>query len=151
MALLNARDVFTRRPSCTALWVVRADRIFARTAEEIAADPDLSGLDTAPGVSEAYAVFQKRDHKGVHAYAGEVTASSPAEAMRQALETYPDPKVVVWWVCPSKAITGSSREDADSLFQMSEYRFYREQDEFKTLTALRRFSAQMGDKSPDAS
>ena len=96
-------------------------------------------------------MFQKRDHKGVHSFVGEVTASSLVDAMRQAITTYADPKVVVWWVCPSSAITRSNREDVDGLFQMSEYRFYREQDEFKTLTALRRFSAQTGDQSTDAS
>jgi ring-1,2-phenylacetyl-CoA epoxidase subunit PaaB len=33
MALLNARDVFVRRPECVSLWVVEANRIYSRTAE----------------------------------------------------------------------------------------------------------------------
>ena len=37
MALLTARDVFVRRPECVSQWIVRADRILERTAEELAA------------------------------------------------------------------------------------------------------------------
>ena len=152
LALLNARDVFTRRPDCIGLWVVRADRIFARTAEELSADPGWHDRPEPPGKIEAYTVFQKRDHKGVHASAGEVEAASPEGALRRALEAFPDDQVIVWWVCPSDAITRSSREDIETLFQMSEGpRFYREQDEFKTLTALRKAAGKNGDKKPHAS
>ncbi len=35
LALVNARDVFARRPSCVALWVVPDDAILRRTAEEL--------------------------------------------------------------------------------------------------------------------
>lgn len=40
MALLNARDVFVRRPFAVSLWVVKADNIFTMTREELAANPD---------------------------------------------------------------------------------------------------------------
>src|SRR3989337_2438869 len=36
MALLNARDVFARRPQAVAMWVVPADSIFTQTREELA-------------------------------------------------------------------------------------------------------------------
>lgn len=142
LALLNARDVFTRRPSCIGLWIVRADRIFARTAEELAADPAWADQPSSSGEAEPYTVFQKRDHKGVHASVGELLAASPEDALRQALRQFADARVLVWWVCATRAITRSSREDLDGLFQMSGApRFYREQDEFKTLTALRKAAA----------
>jgi ring-1,2-phenylacetyl-CoA epoxidase subunit PaaB len=35
MALQNARDVFVRRPECVSLWVVPAEMIFAKTAQEL--------------------------------------------------------------------------------------------------------------------
>jgi ring-1,2-phenylacetyl-CoA epoxidase subunit PaaB len=149
LALLNARDVFTRRPECSGLWVVRADRIYARTAEELAthASTEQPGPN---GHAERYTLFQKREQKGVHSSVGEVEASSPAGALMQALKTYPDDRVAVWWVCPSAAITRSSAQDIEALFQMSEApRFYREQDEFKTLTALRSAAGRKGDSMPD--
>jgi ring-1,2-phenylacetyl-CoA epoxidase subunit PaaB len=152
LALLNARDVFTRRPDCIGLWVVRADRIFSRTAEELSATP-LAG--SPPGQPETYVIFQKRDHKGMHAWVGEVDASSPEGALIKALDTFAADlrsKAIVWWVIPSRAITRSSREDLDALFQMSgEPRFYREQNEFKTITALRKAASRTEEKSPDAS
>jgi ring-1,2-phenylacetyl-CoA epoxidase subunit PaaB len=159
IALLNARDVFTRRPACTGLWVVRADRIFTRTIEELAADPDFDpdfdpylSSDSLPSTSEAYSVFQKRDHRGVHSFVGEVEALSPADAMRKAMTAYQDEKAIVWWVCPTKAITRSGKEDVEALFQMADApRFYREQDEFKTLTALRKAAGKIGDKAANAS
>lgn len=152
MALLNARDVFTRRPACIGLWVVRADRIFARTSEELAADPGWAEPSPQSGKAETYSVFHKRDHKGVHAFVGEVEADSPAEAMKQAIQTFAAPRVVVWWVCPSKAITRSSREDVEAMFPMAERpRFYREQDEFKTLTALRKAVEKIGETPGHAS
>jgi ring-1,2-phenylacetyl-CoA epoxidase subunit PaaB len=152
LALLNARDVFTRRPDCIGLWVVRADRVFSRTIEELAADPAWAVQPELPGETEPYTVFQKRDHKGAHSSVGEVEATSPEGALREALRAFPDEKVTVWWVCPSRAITRSAREDIDALFQMSDApRFYREQDEFKTLTALRRAAGKNGDNAPHAS
>jgi ring-1,2-phenylacetyl-CoA epoxidase subunit PaaB len=148
LALLYARDVFTRRPSCIGLWIVRADRVFSRTAEELANGPELADQ---PGEAEPYTVFVKRDHKGAHTSVGEVEASSPEGALKLALTTFPDKKAIVWWVCPSRAITRSGREDVDGLFQMSDApRFYREQDEFKTLTALRKAAGKTGDKAPHA-
>jgi ring-1,2-phenylacetyl-CoA epoxidase subunit PaaB len=151
LALLNARDVFTRRPNCIGLWVVSADYILARTAEELADDPAWIDQPGPPGESEPYTIFQKRDHKGVHSSVGEVAASSPKDALRRALKAFPDDRVIVWWVCPSRAITRSGRDDIDALFQMSDApRFYREQDEFKTLTALRRAAGKNGDETPDA-
>jgi ring-1,2-phenylacetyl-CoA epoxidase subunit PaaB len=37
LALMNARDVFARRPRCTSLWVVPAEAITTRTQQELAA------------------------------------------------------------------------------------------------------------------
>jgi ring-1,2-phenylacetyl-CoA epoxidase subunit PaaB len=34
-ALLNARDVFARRPACISMWVVPVEAIFSKTAEEL--------------------------------------------------------------------------------------------------------------------
>lgn len=39
MALMNARDVFVRRPTCYSLWVVPAEAIFAMTDQELNENP----------------------------------------------------------------------------------------------------------------
>lgn len=142
MALLNARDVFTRRPACISLWIVRADQILARTAEEIASDRQMAYDDGDAGAkSEPYTVFVKRDHKGVHSYIGEVEAVSPASAMRLAIEKFSDDRILVWWVCPSAAIMRTKAEDIQALFHIAEPRFYRDQGEFHTIAALRKIKS----------
>jgi len=142
IALLNARDVFTRRPACISLWVVRADQILARTAEEIASDRRMDDNDRGAGAkSEPYTVFVKRDHKGVHSYIGEVEAVSPASAMRLAVEKFSDDRILVRWVCPSNAIMRTRTEDIQMLFHIAEPRFYRDQGEFHTIAALRKIKS----------
>ena len=37
LALLNARDVFARRPDCVSMWVVPVEAIYSNTAEELQA------------------------------------------------------------------------------------------------------------------
>src|SRR5215510_1998522 len=65
MALMNARDVFVRRPACVSLWIVPAAMIFSKTAEELAPNPDaLDGIQEEAGDnhSETFCIFEKRTH-----------------------------------------------------------------------------------------
>ena len=57
MALLNARDLFVRRPACLSLWVVAAEDVLARSAQELA---ELSPPEADGGQLESYYVFQKK-------------------------------------------------------------------------------------------
>jgi ring-1,2-phenylacetyl-CoA epoxidase subunit PaaB len=50
-ALLNARHVFGRRPSAVSVWVVPADRVFSRTAEELEAAAGRGDGTAAPGTA----------------------------------------------------------------------------------------------------
>ena len=61
MALMNARDVFARRPACVALWVVADAAIARRTAEELLGEnpPEIEG----EGDSIQYAVFSKQSQR----------------------------------------------------------------------------------------
>src|SRR5436190_123076 len=111
MALLNARDVFVRRPECISLWVVRADRVLTLTAEELAEHLDRFASVTAEGETESYTVFQKLGARGLHAHMGEVQARSAEEAMKLALESLPQKNVTVWWVLPVSAVLKSTPED----------------------------------------
>src|SRR5262249_12935916 len=87
MALLNARDVFVRRPACHALWVVPAARIFSRTLEELAANPRWADdiLDSG-GPELSYHIFTKRNQAGLVAQVGEIAAASPEFALKKATE-----------------------------------------------------------------
>src|SRR5687767_5281178 len=72
IAMLNARDVFVRRPECVSLWIVRTTHIYALTAEELEEKPAISlsprdgdKSSSASSSIEPYYVFQKIGHKAL--------------------------------------------------------------------------------------
>jgi len=82
MALLNARDVFVRRPECASLWVAPSATVRGGTAEEL---PQLlAAARTEPGTSSIeYLVFAKVEERGTLTHVGEVHA---AGILRHALD-----------------------------------------------------------------
>ena len=142
MALMNARDVFVRRPDCYSLWVVPADKIFSKTAQELAgstwlaaaeADSALSEVQAAP---ETYYVFQKLTHQGRQTYAGQVEARTPVEALRRALETFTTPKALGWWVFPARWVTRSAPDDVESMFAPALDKPFRDQSFYRTVALM---------------
>jgi ring-1,2-phenylacetyl-CoA epoxidase subunit PaaB len=137
MALLNARDVFARRPACHSLWVVPAGAILARTAEELAAgDLPVRGDE---GETEPYAVFQKRSQRQAMTYVdyvGDVSARSPAGALAAALDAYADDAVVVWWVCPARQISRSAPEDTAALYDPAREKLFRMPNQYHTVFTM---------------
>ncbi|HNB51394.1 MAG TPA: hypothetical protein PK530_05605 [Anaerolineales bacterium] len=144
MALLNARDVFARRDEHVYLWVVRASAIYAKTAEELSESsnqqtnqPTNRSTNPPPPSSLPYLVFQKTIHRGTLVQVGEVTAPDPATAMAQALETYPNPKAIVWWVLPASAIHRTDPAENDALFGPAQDKAYRHSSFYPTVTLMR--------------
>jgi ring-1,2-phenylacetyl-CoA epoxidase subunit PaaB len=138
LALLNARDVFVRRPECVSLWVVRVDQIFAKTAEELALDPTWLEPKEAEMAAEAtYCVFLKLTQKGSSTHVGDVQAASAEDALRAAIAACGDRHPFVWWVCPERAITRSTPEDIAAMFDpVWNKREFRDQGEFHTVAAM---------------
>ncbi|MEJ2559024.1 MAG: phenylacetic acid degradation protein [Anaerolineae bacterium] len=145
MALLIARDVFVRRPGCTSLWVVAADHIFSKTAQELV---DGSWLEEETGTSskegvepgtqpEPYYVFGKLQHTGTHTYLGTIEARTPAQALRQALNTWTDQPHLVWWVFPARLVTQSAPDDTESMFEPVLDKRFRDQAEYHTVSLMR--------------
>ncbi len=117
MALMNARDVFARRPACVALWVVADSAIERRTAEELAGAQAGEG-ERGTENSVQYAVFSKQSQRQTMTYVdyvGEVAAHSPNEAMRLAAESQGAAPGIVWWACPAGAIVTSNPDDLPGL------------------------------------
>lgn len=138
MALYNARDVFVRRPECFNIWVVPAEKIFTKTAEEL--EDWKPGMEAGAGQEdtlETYKVFQKQRSAGTHQLIGEVEASSPSAAMAAALEKYQDTKPFSWWVFPARLILQSEEEDVESMFAPAREKQFRMATDFHTHTAMR--------------
>lgn len=150
MALLNARDVFVRRPECLSLWVVPAAAIFSRTAQELEAAGGAGPAEAPPagaGAAEAYHVFQKLEHKGTLVHRGAVEARTPPEALQRALAAFSDRAALVWWVFPARLVTRSERDDVDSLFEPARDKAYRQPSHYHTVALMHRIkAAQAGDE-----
>jgi len=138
LALLNARDVFVRRPECSGLWVTPVTSIYARTDQELAAQGGRDDPDEAGGqIEESYIVFAKQKSAGSQVMLGEVLAASPKAALRAALENFNRVKAFTWWVVPARDITRSAPEDTESMFAPAREKLFRQSTDFHTLTAMR--------------
>lgn len=135
MALLNARDVFVRRPECHSLWVTPEAAVLRLTAEERAAQPDwLAGQVSDATEGEVFHVFCRQNYRRsmvAVTHAGEVAAASPAEAMRQAVRQHGDDGTVLWWVVADRALTRSSDDDIASMFEPALDKTYRDQSSYR--------------------
>lgn len=135
VALLNARDVFVRRPECHSLWVTPEAAVLRLTAEELAAQPawlDEPLSDSA--TQETYHLFCRNNYRRsmvAVTYAGQVVAASPADAMRQAVQRHGADDTVMWWLIPASAITASNDDDIASMFEPAMEKTYRDQSSYR--------------------
>ncbi len=139
MALMSARDVFARRPSCIALWVVADTAIARRTAEGPAGEKGSRGAGET-GDSIKYAVFSKQSQRQAMTYVdyvGEVAARSPEEAIRVAAETFHETPGIVWWACPVSAIIASDPDDLPG-FAAATSKLFRMPNQYHTVFTMQK-------------
>lgn len=148
MALLNARDVFVRRPSAVSIWVVPATSIFAITAEEMALNPDWhKEIIPADTPRQTFCIFTKQSQRRSMTYVehvGEVVASTAVQAIHQALnnDDLADGDVFVWWAVAKTAVTRSEDDDVESMFAPAKTKTYRQQTHYGFVDPLRKGSKQ---------
>lgn len=148
LALIHARDVFVRRPECVSLWVVRAEQVFSRTAEQLTADPAWMDRVQDSQPAQSWLVFQKLQHRGTHTHVGEVQAGSPEAALKAAVQAFGSHPVMAWWVVPASAVTRSRPEDIERLFGIAGTKFFRDQSEYHTVTMMRQIAQQKQKEKP---
>lgn len=141
MALFNARDVFVRRPECVSLWVVPANSVYSKTAQEIGLHglgPEQTITEDLHPAKEEYHVFCKSRPAGTQTHTGTVMASSAPEAMRLAVEKYSGEKApFAWWVFPARLAAHSNPEDIESLFAPARDKPFRLSTDFHTHSTMR--------------
>ena len=138
LALLNARDVFVRRPECHSLWLVPVEAITAQSGyalEGLALDP------TEPGEMQPYHIFRKLKPTARLSEACLVTARSPQEAIDLAIRHFSDTDrggepAPLWWAFPAEAVLHSQPADRESLFQPAQDKPFRMSTDFKTHTMM---------------
>ena len=140
-ALLNAKNVFVRRPAAVSLWVAPAAAIFSRTAQELVNDPLPPASETAEG--QPFAIFRKGNQRRSMTfldYMGEIEAADPAAALAQAITQFDDTVGLVWWVIPRAALYGTA-EDADIVaawFDPAKTKTYKQQSQYGFVSQRRK-------------
>lgn len=137
MALLNARDVFVRRPECVSLWVVPVKDIYSRTAEQIrekgVGEGEIRGKE-----KQNYLVFSKSKANGTQTFAGVVEAEGFVQALQQSLEKFSGKTTPFsWWVLPERSVLKSDSADVDSMFEPAFDKPFRLSTDFHTVSAMR--------------
>jgi len=134
LAMLNARDVFVRRPEAVELWVVPAEAIYTQTQEELSsaqpADRSTSGLID-------YYVFGKFTQQAQCRQIGQVQANSPHAAVQTAIASFPDKKPLWWWVFPASAVLKNESTEAEPMFSAARYKTFKDQAEYPVVTMMR--------------
>lgn len=137
-ALLNARHVFGRRPAAVSMWVVRADRIYSRTAEELVGD-DVNLTAAAAddrGEPTTYLVFRKSSHRRSMTFVehlADVDARSPHEALVAAMAKSADEEGLAWWVVAEGDVHRSDPDAAASWFEPARDKTYKQQSQYGTV------------------
>jgi ring-1,2-phenylacetyl-CoA epoxidase subunit PaaB len=142
MALLNARDVFVRRPECSSLWVAPAVAIFGGTAEQLAETANAPAAP--PGEPAEYLVFAKLDRRGTLSHIGQVVASSTNEAVELGVRFCAPDAPRVLWVVPAGKVARSEPDQASSFFGPARDKPYRDQAYYRVQSALRRLRREAG-------
>ncbi len=134
MALLNARDVFARRPYRTTMWVVPAAAIFSRTKAQLEAVPPASNREQQPATPQTYQIFVKKNHKGVCTHAGEIQAPGPQQALALARRSLPN--ALLWWVIPDHEIVKAPPEEAPLLYESATDKIFRHESHYPVRTLM---------------
>jgi ring-1,2-phenylacetyl-CoA epoxidase subunit PaaB len=140
MALLNARDVFARRPLAVAMWVVPADLIFTQTREEVLKAGSLD-IDIKGSALQDYCVFGKFEEQAQCRQVGEVQAATPLEAVRTAIAKHGEKQPLWWWVFPKHSILSSAPQDAAPMFDPAREKTFKDQAEYPVVTMMREIRA----------
>jgi ring-1,2-phenylacetyl-CoA epoxidase subunit PaaB len=136
MALLNARDVFARRPECIAMWVVPVAAIYSRTAQELALQPLTSPADLPS--EDTYYIFAKTKSIAAMSQLGSCTSISCEAAFAGAIREYSAGKnYLAWWVIPARQVYRSQEKDYPSLYAPAFDKVFRMATDFHTHTAMR--------------
>jgi ring-1,2-phenylacetyl-CoA epoxidase subunit PaaB len=137
MALLNARDVFARRPDCSGLWVVSAALILSKTRSELQTWEFTPPQDDQP--EQVFAVFCKTKSAGTARFTGIVRSSSSEAALAAAVKTLTiKPEPFTWWVFPTAAITSTTPEDEGPMFSSAYDKSFRGSSDYHMIAAMRK-------------
>lgn len=132
-ALLEARNVFVRRPKAVSLWVVPAEAILSVTRAELAEGGDSAESPPPDAPEQTFHVFRKTSQRRAMTfvdYEGSVDAPTAAVALARARARWSDDTTWVWWIVPAAACVRSDDDDIESWFLPALDKTYRQQSAY---------------------
>lgn len=136
LALLNARDVFVRRPEATELWVVPVESIVSKTREELVA-AEIHKTNRSVNRLIEFCVFGKLAEQAQATQLGEVEAASHEDALDLAVSRWADRGVLRWWIFPKRDALTSEPQDASPMFGPAREKKFKDQAEYPVVTMMR--------------
>lgn len=141
MAYIFAKENFTRRFTCTSLFVVETRNVYVSAMTEGMENIyDVLTQKTFPqGENIPYEIFHLMKRGKQHVHVGCVEAASPDEAMAAARKQF-DKGAVVFniWAVPKKDIRYTSSDEADLWLTLPEKKF-RDATDYKGGQKLKEF------------
>jgi ring-1,2-phenylacetyl-CoA epoxidase subunit PaaB len=132
LALLNARDVFVRRPLCRELWVAPSVQVLFRTAQELKHNAPSTERPRKEAKEQLYLIFAKPNHREPLTLSNCLPAVSAESALGVALASASVSECVMWAVVPEARLTKSASEEIESFFKPAETKHYKMHSDFPT-------------------
>lgn len=140
MAFVLAKEMFTRRFTCIALWVVETEHISISDLTE--GDENIyATLNTVPlsGTGEWFEIFEMTKRGKQHVHTGKLQALSPQEAFSSAIHiAKPGAKACNLWAVPASSIRYTSNDER-SLWDTLPEKKFRDAAEYKGGERLKMF------------
>ena len=145
MAFLFAKEQFSRRFTCTGLFVVKTEHIMvSELTDNKHSVYDLLPETAAAGTEAeaAYEIFHLIKRGKQHKHMGPVQATSYEHAMQQAKAVYADGKPVLnIWVVRTEHIRFTDQEEQDLWITLGE-KMYRDAISYKAQDKIKAFKAE---------
>lgn len=141
MALIFAKEQFSRRGMCSGIWVVDTRDIMVTDYTDNAEDiyERLAGQSESSG--QEYGIFHMIKRGTQHSYAGAVMANSPKEALQVAKETIERKKPVLnAWVIPMDRLLKTAISDR-GMWETTPKKLFREAIDYKTQEKLKEYKS----------
>lgn len=140
MAFVLAKEAFTRRFTCTSLYVADTRDIFVSQmmeGNENAYDKIVEKSENT-GKEEPYEIYHLLKRGKQHVHAGTVSASSPEQAMARARDVFQGKSVVNIWALRTASIRFTTAEEKDLWATLPDKKF-RDASDYKGGDKLKAF------------
>ncbi len=114
MAFLFAKEQYSRRYTCTGMWVVATEMVTVTEFTDLEENvyDSISTMAAEGKDLQSYEVFHLTKRGKQHKHVGQVSAASPEHALSEAKKHFDDGRPVLnIWVAPSSEFLFSKEED----------------------------------------